>query len=479
MATQNRTTVRQPIEEDTFPFGIPFQKSLLRLLTEDADFGHAAIPYLKPSFFENEVLGWAYAYIVRYQAQYNAIPPLKIVQEETKNLDTTIREFYQITLQTVFEADLSIASWLKDQTLDFIKRNIFVASFRASKTAYNRGAVDEAYDITMNAMDKILNTAWEKPDREWFFDDFGQRISDRLADGPNGDTIATGIHELDRVLGGGLSIGELGIWVGYPKQGKSTMLVNHGVQAVRRGHHNTLHIVLEGSRRMVASRYDTVFAQEAYSQVKRGNLSDEAYRRMQFDYKMYQKRMVIRGFTERWNYSAADISEEIKELKRLANWRPELVVVDYGDLLRGRGSAYENETSNQRAAFRDLKSLANRGYGVWTASQARRPDKDLDSNPEILSSRSIAECYDKVRVADFLGTINQTKGEKEANQMRLYFELYRDNEAGIVVPVISDFSRMTINVVRGANARVLPTPVGNAVPLGYVDRKVKQIKAPI
>ena len=479
MVTANRTPVRQPIEEETFPFGVEFQKSLLRLLTEDANFAHAAIPYLKGSFFENEVLGWAYSYIVRYQTQYNAVPPLRVVQEETKNLDVTIRELYQITLQTVFEADLSIADWLKDRTLDFIKRNIFVAAFRASKEAYNHGRTEEAYSITMNAADKIQNTAWEQPDREWFFEDFGQRISDRLSGGVGGDTIATGIHELDRVLGGGLSIGELGIWIGYPKTGKSTMLVNHGVQAVRRGNHNTLHVVLEGSRAMVANRYDTVFAQEAYSEVKNGNLSDEAYRRMQYDYKMYKKRMVIRGFTEKWSYTAADIFEEMKELKRLEDWEPELVIVDYGDLLRGRGSNYSTETQNQTEAFKDLKSLANRGHAVWTVSQPQRPDKDLENNPEILKSRRISESYVKVRVADFLGSINQTNEEKSVNQMRLYAELYRDNAADLIIPVHADFSRMTINVVRGASARVLPTPVGNAVPLGYVDRKVTQAKAPI
>jgi len=480
-----RSQVQEEIPQ-TFPFGVEFQKSLIKLLTRDVGFSSAAIKYLKDSFFENDVLSWAFRFIERYNEKYNAIPSLPLLLDETRNLDPTMREYFQLTLETVVESSLVEEQWLKDKVLDFIKRNIFVDGFRETKELYNQGKVDEAYDFMAVMMDSIYNTAWSPPDREFFFEDFNQRTSLRLAHDAYSDTMPTGIHELDNVLGGGLSLGEMGIWVAYPKRGKSTILVNHGVQAVRRANRNVLHVVLEGSRKMVANRYDTVFAQEEYNTVKYGSFSEETYKRMAFDYQMYSNRLVLRGFTERWDYSAMDIHEEMKELKRLYDWDPELIIVDYGDLLRGRGKGYKNETDMQRAAFRDLKSLANRGYALWTASQARRPDKDIDSTPEILNSRKIAECFDKVRVADFIGSINQTAEERQANQMRLYAELYRDNEAGKVFLVKSDFSRMTIEGIRDAGEVVHPSSTELvATPLGYsrqtkpVSNLVQQRKAAI
>lgn len=461
-----RHPVPQSAVKETFPFSIDFQKSLIRLICFDAGFGHMAVKYLKPNYFENEVLAWAYNYIVQYREKFNAIPPVRLLMEETSRLDSSVRPLYQFVVDSVVNADLSAEAWLRDCTLDFIKRNIFVAAYRESRLKFNTGDSDGAYDLMMAAMDELYQTQWDAPDRSWFFEEFPQRTSDRLSRDYMEDTVATGIHELDQLLGGGLSRGELGIWIAYPKHGKSTLLVNHGVQAVRRGNHNTLHAVLEGSRTMVENRYDTVFAREAYNLVRSGRFGADTYRRMEYDYQMYRRKLVVRGFTKRWDYSVADIDEELRELKRLYDWEPKLIIVDYGDLLRARVKT-ESETESQRAAFRDQKSLANRGYAIWTASQAQRPKHDIDSDPHILYSRKIADCYDKVRVGDFVGSINQTKEERAANQMRLFGELYRDNDAGRLIPVKSDFSRMLITVVRDPGESVLPAPVP-ATPLGYV-----------
>jgi len=460
------------MSEIIFPFGVEFQKSLLRLLSLDTGFANAAMPYLEPAFFENEALGWAYAFMVRYSEEYNAVPSMMIVMEETRKLDPSVREVYQLTLETVPIASLTGEEWLKDQTIDFIKRNLFVTAFLESKDLYNGGKTDDAYDCMMREMEKIFNTAWSPPDREWLFEEFNQRTSRRMSVDAQGDAIVTGIHDLDHLLGGGLNIGEMGIWVAYPKRGKTTLLTNHGVQAVRRGDHRVLHAVFEGSRSLVANRYDTVFAQREYSKVKRGEMDKETYDRMQYDYQMYAGKLVLRGFTDKWDYTAADILEEVQDLKRIYDWVPSLIIVDYGDLLKGRGK-YENETSSQRAAFRDLKSLANRGYALWTASQAQRPKKDLDADAEVLKSRNIADCYDKVRVADFIGSINQTKEERQVHQMRLYGELYRENEADRVISVSADFAKMTITAIRDPGASVLPSA---SVPLGYV-KKPTQRKA--
>ncbi|UCG51430.1 MAG: AAA family ATPase [Candidatus Latescibacterota bacterium] len=454
----------------TFPFGIHFQKSLLKLLTKDVGFANLAIARLEPHFFENEVLAWGFNFLVEYQAKYNAVPSLRVIKEETRHLDPSIRELYQLTLQAVAEADLSAEEWLRDQVIDFIKRNIFVSAFQESKALYNQGEPVKAYDLMMSEMDKLYNTSWDVTDREFFFDEFDQRRSRRLSQDVGSDVVVTGVPELDQVLGGGLSLGELGTWIAYPKRGKTTLLVNHGVQAVRRGDHTVLHAVFEGSRALVANRYDTVFAQEAYGRVKAGNLDAKTYERMQYDYRMYSQKLILRGFTEHWSYSAVDIYDEIKELKRLHDWVPDLIIVDYGDLLRGRGKGYKSETENQQAAFRDLKSLANRGFAVWTATQAQRPKKDIDADPAVLTSRNVADCYGKVRVCDFIGSINQTKDERYAKEMRLFAELYRDNEAGKIIPVRADFAKMTITTLRGVSS-VSSGSTNEAVPLGYTKQE--------
>lgn len=478
-AVSTRQPVVKPALTSSFPFGVEFQKALLRLLSEDAGFAGAAMPHLVPGFFENEVLAWAYQVMVEYHVRYNAIPSLKLIQDEATRLDASVRELYRLTLEQVVHADLTAEEWLRDQTLDFIKRNLYVRAHQESTISYNGGDVSKAYDIMTQAMDRILNTDWSPPDRSFFFEELEQRVSRRLSADPMMDSISTGIHELDFVLVGGLSKGELGIWVADSKVGKTTFLTNLGVQAVRRGNHNTLHIVFEGGREQVEDRYDTIFAQEDFHQVRSWDVPDDTFKRMKYDYRMFTRRMVVRGFTDDWNYTAVHIHEELKELKRLYNWIPALIIVDYGDLMRGRGQQ-RTETEHQRAAFRDLKTLANRGYAVWTASQAQRPEDDDGMKTTLLMARKIADAYDKVRVADFIGTLNQTKEEKDHHQMRLYAELYRGNAAGRLIHVTADFPKMTITGLRNVSEAAIPAPVHGPVPLGYIDgEQPKQTKAPI
>lgn len=477
----SRHPVPKPAILTAFPFGVEFQRSLLRLLTEDTAFAHTAIPHLLPGYFENEVLAWAYNILVKYRDKYDAIPSLRVVIDETKRLDASVREFYRLTIEQVAQADMSAELWLRDQCLDFIKRNIFVRAMQESTISYNTGKVREAYEVMMHAADKIFNTDWKPVDRGFFFNNFSQRYAQRLGKDPLSDSIPTGIHELDHVLGGGLSKGEMGIWMAHSKRGKTTMLINHGVQAVRRASRNVLHLVFEGAREQVEARYDTVFAQESYYLVKTSGISRETFERMQYDYRMFTDKLVIRGFTEEWEYTVSDIHEELRELKKLYAWIPDLIIVDYGDLLRGRGD-FRTETQHQTAAFRDLKSLANRGYGLWTATQPQRPKDDIDSKTDLLMARKIADSYGKIRIADFFGSINQTKEERMSKTMRLFAEMYRDNEAGKVITVYADFDFMTIANLRETNISVLPAPVHGPVPLGYVANggvKPQQKRAPI
>lgn len=441
------------------------------------------MPHLKPGFFENEVHGWAFQRMEEYRVRYEGVPPMRLVIEQTRSLDLRAREFFRLTLERVLEADLSAERWLRDTVTDFIKRHLFVAAFHESRNFFNTGNVAQSYEVMYRAMDRIFHTQWESVDRSFFFEELPQRMAVRMGSDLHSDAVPTGIPELDHVLGGGLKKGELGIWVAYPKRGKSTMLVNLGAQAVRRADARVLHYVLEGSRKMVENRYDAVFAQEEYSRIKDGSLSTEAWQRLQYEYQAYRSKLVIRGLTERWTYSVADLQEEIRELKHRFGWVPDQLVVDYGDLLRAREEHLRTETEVQRAAFRDLKTLANRGYSLWSASQAQRPKDDIEVSTEVLQARKVADCYDKVRVADFLGSINQTQEEREAKQARLFAELYRDNAAGTLILVYADFKKMTI---ASAHAFGSMAPVGAVagatpvVPLGYVPPVTPiQMRAPL
>lgn len=452
-----RQPVPGPATPERFPFDAGFQQALLRLICSDDAFARAVQPHLKPTYFEGEVLQWAWAFCQRHFTQYTVMPSLRLVFQQTRALDPRVRPMYSAVIEQVaataaFTRD---DQWIKDSVLDFVKRNIFVRTHMEARELYNSGKVDAAYDLTMREMDRLRRTTWEPVDRSDFFSELQAREQKRITYNPTADSIPTGYGWLDHILSGGLSLGEVGAWLAYPKSGKSTMLVQKGKNCVRLSHKNCLHVVLEGSRGQVEQRYDTAFSGEMYHEIKHGGFKDAAaYARLVKEYEMLRGKLVVRGFTDRWNYNILDIQGELDELKAIG-WRPDMIIVDYLDLMSGRATSYKGETDKQRDAARDLKSLANRGYAIWTATQAQRPKEGVEEVAHLLKARQIADCYDKVRVFDFLGSLNQTPAEKQQKVLRAFAELYRDNEAGVEMVLRADFPRMLIAEEAGLTT---PTP---------------------
>ena len=810
-----RTPVQQP---ERFPFDAEFQKSLLRLLCEDDSFAHSLGAYLQPHYFENEVLAWAYSYCLRYVEQYGAMPSLGVLVQQTRSMDPRVRPVYTATVEAVKTAPLRDEQWLKDNVLDFVKRNIFARTYAETSQLYNSGKTHQAYDLMMERMEELHRTAWEPADREFWAEELPHRDALRMQEDPSEYSIPTGFPWLDHILDGGLSIGELGLWIAYAKTGKAlrndqlvrtptgwtpigelhvgddvvggstgvsqkvrgvfpqgkrklfevqfsdgssvvasddhvwtvqtrkteqrktaqwvqrkttelpqkkerypsawipptplvagegnplemdpyllglligdgsfvestvrfhnpepdllsyvsrslpagdsahvhprcercpyltivsdspgkskvrlelerlglaghrsptkfvpgslftasvevrlsflaglcdtdgsviashgaaiefssaseslalgtlelvrslggygtlstkkaarysqpywrvyftllhgmelpvrstknrnrsllrktnkrrhvvsvkpveasqctcisvddpeglfitndyvvthntTMLVQHGKAATRDAYTDTAHFVFEGARKQVSARYDAAFSGELYHKVKRGAMDADRYNALWRQCQLMRRKLVIRGFTDRWDYSAQDIHDELKTLKRSFGFVPKVVIVDYGDLLTGREKHYKNDYEKQKAAYRDLKSLANRGYAVWTASQAQRPEKGSEDVAHLIQSRQIADAYEKIRVADFIGSLNRTNLEKSSNVMRMYAELYRDNAADNWVVVEADMATMSIRQKEGMVSPSVPD--ANTDPtLGY--KRPSQIFAPV
>jgi len=434
---------RQPVQAYTrFPFDADYQRELLRMVCEDQIFSNAVSKWLKPEFFGEGTLAWAYSLIERHREQYNVTPSTGVLVNEAAKLDPQVRQLYAASMDRVSQMPFRDEQWLKDSVVDFVQRNIFAEAYKQSKDLYNSGRVGEAYDVMQREMEEVRSVTWKLVDRGWLGKEFAQRNAERANYDPGMEAIPTGFPWLDNdILDGGLSLGELGIFVAYAKIGKSMVLVNFTARAVRGAFKRVLVCVLEGKRQQWEARLDACFSGQLYQEVKEG-LTGQAYQELMAQYRYFENNVVVRGFTDEWDYTIEHIWQELRELRTHFGWVPDLIVIDYGDLLNGRGK-FNSTYEEQKATFRDQKSLANRGYAVWTASQATRPKENAD-RPHLIRARNIADCYEKVRVADFIGTINATPEEQDAGLIRIFAELYRDNSANKLYEHRCDLTRSTI-----------------------------------
>ncbi len=437
--------MQQPTENTRgLPFDLDFQKGLLKLLCEDAGFGAIVGKYLKPEYFEDPSLAWMWHTAQAHEQRYDELPTLSALRQYAIQSDPRVAQLNYAMVEQVEARELTDEQFMRDSAVAYCKRNIFVSAVKRTVQDYNSGNIDQAYEQLARTSEELEKATWRMPDATFFFDDLPRRHMKRLMGETEGETIATGLNELDKMLGGGLSKGELGCWISYPKAGKSTMLLTMGVSATRSQLKNTAHFIFEGARAQTENRYDAAFMHEAHQELKFG-MSADSYVRACEQYRYLQTKLWLQALVDEWDYTAIDITESLRMQRRAHNWSPDLVIVDYGDLLSGREKGtYRSETAKQKAAFRDLKLLANRGYAVWTASQVQRPQAGAEDKADWIFARQVADCYEKVRVCDFIGSLNQSRVERRANVMRLYGELYRDNEADLRFVVHSDFAKMYI-----------------------------------
>lgn len=466
----SKQPINYPPPEIPFPFGVPFQMKLLKLLMLDGGLVDEAMRHLQPHYFETPELRWVCQRVQDYNNAYGGVPSIEVLRQISK-YEQKLGHTLVPVLEQMDAANLQEEKFLKDHFLDWVKQNLFHQSFREATGLWNNGKRQDAIDHMQKKMEEVERVFWEKHDDEWLMSNIGQRqlAREHAWEDQIKPAIPTGIHQLDLILDGGLSPGELGIWIAYAKGGKSTLLMNHGAQAAR-FYKRVMHVILEGSKDLIANRYDAFFSQQAYGQVKKGGMDGAAYSALVQEYKILKDKILLVPMLDKWDYSILDLDARLKHYKRAHGWVPEMIIVDYGDLMHGRNGPYAAPWMSERDCFRDLKLISNRGFAVWTASQAQRPTtKSYNEHIHEIQVAQIAGGIEKVRVADFVGSINMTLEEKAGGLARLWAEVYRDNAAGKVIPLNTNLNHMAFVGVDAVqpSEHVHPGPVQKGIGLGY------------
>jgi replicative DNA helicase len=233
------------------------------------------------------------------------------------------------------------------------------------------------------------------------------------------NTVTTGWDVIDDLADGGLGSGELGVVVAPAGIGKSWALVNIGANAVKAGL-NVVHYTLELNEHYVGLRYDSVFtgiaAQDLrYHQDKISKMVEGLPGHLTIKY---------------YPTKGAGINTLAAHLERcrINDAKPDLIIVDYADLLRGHGKEKRLEIGN---IYEDLRGMAGEyQIPVWTASQANRSALSED----VIQADKIAEDYSKIMTADFVASLSRKIEDKVAGTGRWHIIKNRFGPDGITLP---------------------------------------------
>ena len=259
--------------------------------------------------------------------------------------------------------------------------------------------------------------------------DFEERFKPRFR-----NPITSGWELIDDICKGGLGQKELGVVIAPTGAGKSMALVHLGTQALKEGK-TVVHYTLELQDTVVASRYDSCL-----TKIPLQNLTS-------FKEKIYEEVLEIEGKLIVKEYptktaSTQTIRNHLEKL-RMRNIHVDMIIVDYGDLLRP--VRYLKEKRNElESIYEELRGIATEYEApVWTASQTNRSGL----NAEVITMESISEAFNKCFIADFIFTISRTIDDKVANSGRLFVAKNRNGPDGLVFPLFMDTANVCIKVL--------------------------------
>lgn len=409
-------------------FGYGFQIKIVSSLLTDKAFLQQVADILLPDFFESEANTWIVDTIIKYFHEYKVAPTLDVFKIKVQDVDrdvlkTSIVETLKDAYRYLESEDLD---FVKTETVDFCKNQCIKRAILDSVELLNRGQYDEIKATIDGAMkagaDKEVGHEYNT----------AANVEARYSENVR-STVATPWPVINDLADGGFGKGELVVFVAPAGIGKSWGLINVGAHAVKQGL-NVVHYTLELNEGYVGQRYDAVLTGIANQNLKY-NLDEvaNAVSKLKGD-------LTIKYYPTK-TASCSTIRAHIEKMIMLGK-KPDLVIVDYADLLRG-AVARKEMRHELESIYEDLRGVAGE-YEVpmFTASQANRSALEQD----VIEADKISESYSKVMIADFVLSLSRKVTDKIAGTGRWHIIKNRFGPDGLTLPAKMNMSNGQIHI---------------------------------
>jgi len=407
-------------------FGHSFQVKVISALLTDKAFTQQVSDILLPDFFESEANVWIVDTIIKYFYEYKTAPTLDVFKIKVQDissdvLKTSIIEMLKDAFRYLESEDLD---FIKEQTLDFCKNQCIKRAILDSVELLNKGQ----YDAIKSTIDIAMKAGADKEVGH----EYNESVQDRYKDNVR-STIATPWPVINDLSDGGFGKGELVVFVAPAGIGKSWGLINVGAHAVKQGL-NVVHYTLELNEGYVGQRYDAVLTGIANQNLK-FNLDE-----VESTVSKLKGNLVIKYYPTK-TASCSTIRAHIEKMILIGK-KPDIVIVDYADLLRGAVSRKEMRHELE-SIYEDLRGIAGE-YEVplYTASQANRSALEMD----VIEADKISESYSKIMIADFVLSLSRKVTDKIAGTGRWHIIKNRFGPDGLTLPSKMNMSNGQIHI---------------------------------
>tara|TARA_R110002110_G_scaffold24779_1_gene92441 strand:+ start:3978 stop:5354 length:1377 start_codon:yes stop_codon:yes gene_type:complete len=416
---------------DFSKYGKDFQEKLCQLILQDRMFCDQIEEVLDIQFLELKYLRVFIQKVFEYREKYKVHPTtrtmLTLIRSELDDENDAIQKQVRDYFSRIYKSDMEVEGeeYIKDTALDFCKKQVLKEAMLKSVSLLKNSSFDEI----SSTINEALKLGCDNNFGYDYLKDFEQRFEIKAR-----NPVSTGWKHVDELIKGGLGKGELGVVIAPTGAGKSMVLVHLGAQAIKSGK-NVVHYTLELADVVVASRYDScitgiplkdlfVFKEHIYE-----NVQD------------LEGGLIVKEYPTK-SASTRTIETHLEKLRQ-RDFKVDMILVDYGDLLKPNVVRKEKRMELE-SIYEELRAIAQKNdCPVWTASQTNRSGL----NAEVITMESISEAFNKCFVADFIFSVSRTIDDKNANTGRMFIAKNRFGPDGLVYPLLMDTSNVKIEVL--------------------------------
>ena len=386
-------------------YGKSFQTNTIIALISDARFLEQTLDILDSNYFDSEADQWLIKSTIKYFKHYRRVPTLQVFKTEIAEIDNDVKK--AVIIKKIKEVFLKIES--KQSDLDFVKDKFL----EFAKNQEMKKAILKSADLLHKKKYTEIKSLIDNAQKAGISKDLGMKYKEessidlRLSELAR-EVVSTPWDSINEIMAGGLGKGELGCVVAPSGVGKSWILVAIAADAVKKGK-NVLLYTLELSQEYVGLRFDAHFTGIASSNLK--------YNRdiLKNHIDALPGDLIVKGYSMK--YASVDtIIAHIKNARSF-DFDPDLVIVDYADLLAGDMKyGQEQKRFELENIYENLRGMAGElDLPVWTASQTNRSALEDDW----IGAERISEAYNKIMISDFVMALSRKTKDKEENTGRV------------------------------------------------------------
>lgn len=373
-------------------------KNILSGLVLNKEYARKVYPHIKPDYFESREEIYLFKMMKKYMVTYRAFPTLSSLKLELANCkDLTEKGFEDVDklISEIFNLEFDYTvEYLVNTTEEWCKtRSIHNALCKAIEIQETNKGVEGIPDILRKALNVSFN---QKCGFEIFseksIDERYKIYQEKILKYP------TGLKRLDELTNGGFEIKALSIFFGGSGVGKSAAMVALGANMARDGA-NVLYVTLEMSEEKISQRFEANFTNEYINNISR--LGEDDYKSSLKKAKTdTMGRIIVKGYSPAV-LTNIGIEALLDELEIKENFKADVVIIDYINLMRSSRVTNENSYTTVKCICEEVRGLAmERDLCIVSATQATKEGNN--SKLTDMDSTFVGESKGLMDTVDFL-----------------------------------------------------------------------------